>query len=111
MTFFSDQAALPAVPVDSTHKTLTKEDLHSIVAALYQARAKWKYIGLGLKINSDDLQAIEGENRKLEDCLQCMLIKWLEKGGNNTWEAIVQVLRMPMVGRHDVARQITEKLG
>ena len=107
MTLFSDQAAMPAAPVDSTHETLTKEDLDDIVAALYQARTKWKFIGLGLKVHPDDLQAIEDTNRKPEDCLQCMLTKWLEKSYNNTWEAIVQVLRKRTVGRHDVAKQIT----
>ena len=83
------------------------EDLDDIVAALYQARTKWRLIGLGLKVLPGDLQAIEDENRKQEDCLRCMLTKWLEKSDNNTWEAIVQVLKKSTVGRHDVAKQIT----
>ena len=65
------------------------EDLHDILAAVYQARTKWRLIGLGLKVHPDDLQAIEDDtNRKPEDCLQCMLTKWLEKSDNNTWEAM-----------------------
>ena len=78
------------------------------MAALYQARNKWRFIGLGLKVQSDDLEAIQDNNKKVEDCLRCMLTKWLEKSENNTWEAIVQVLRKRTVGRHDVASQITK---
>ena len=45
--FFSGQAMpVTAVP----NKALTTEDLGDIVAALYQTRNKWWFIGLELKV-------------------------------------------------------------
>ena len=64
-------------------------------------------IGLGLRLEPSDLDAMSGS---VLDCLQSSLSKWL-KGIDPppTWEALVAVLRSPVVGEEKKAQELEEK--
>ena len=74
---------------------------------LYDVRAKWKMIGLGLRLPHSDLEAMSGSHL---ECLQSSVSKWL-KGIDPppTWQAIVAVLRSKVVGEEGIAKELEEK--
>ena len=91
----------------SAGTTLDIDSLWDVLNELYDARSKWKMIGLGLRLRHSDLDAISGS---LLECLQSSLSKWL-KGIDPppTWEALVAVLRSPVVGEEKKAQELEEK--
>ena len=46
---------------------------------LWKYRAKWKLIGMELRIEPGDLEAIEGNNRTVEDALLEVIKLWLRR--------------------------------
>ena len=54
----------------ATDGVLREDDLFDIQEKLLDARSKWKYIGLGLKIRSSDLQAIDRNHHDYDDKFQ-----------------------------------------
>ena len=40
-------------------------------------RARWRFIGIELGVDEGTLDAIDKDNRKVEDCLREMVILWL----------------------------------
>ena len=42
-------------------------------------RARWRFIGIELGINEGTLDAIDEDNRKVEDCLREMITRWLRR--------------------------------
>ena len=70
-------------------------------------RTKWKMIGLGLRLQHSDLEAMSGSP---QDCLERSMSKWL-KGvdPSPTWQAIVAVLRSPLVDEKKKAQDLEEK--
>ena len=74
---------------------------------LYDVRTKWYMIGLGLRLRPPDLDAMSGNP---QDCLKSSLSKWL-KGIDPppTWQAIVAVLRSPLVDEKRKAKELEEK--
>ncbi len=63
--------------------------------ALYEARTKWRPIGIQLDIKVSDLDDIEdtykGNDRRLEE----MVCIWLKNRPN--WEALIAALKSPQV--------------
>ena len=45
---------------------------------MWDYRAKWRFIGITLGINTGTLDAIETDNRKAEGCLIEMITTWLK---------------------------------
>ena len=66
---------------------------------VFDARAKWYYIGLELNIDAASLDAIEKENpRDVQDCLRALLKKWLRRAKPEpTWGALMEALKSPLV--------------
>ena len=58
---------------------LTPTDTGRVLALSWDYRAKWRLIGIELGIDSGTLDAIEANNRKVEDCLGEMIKIWLRK--------------------------------
>ena len=77
-----------------------------VVEALHEAQDKWEFIGLGLRVDHNDLTSIDSTFSKNDKKLLETLKLWLNADRNTTWNAIVQVLRTASVGRHDLANDI-----
>ena len=94
--------------------TLTRElniadDFFTVHEYLLDAKVKWYIIGMGLKVNIEDLDAIEATKANMDDRLLEMIKIWLQKGKNKTWQTIIAALETKAVGRLDVAEKIKEK--
>jgi hypothetical protein len=74
---------------------------------LYDARTKWKMIGLGLHLPPPDLDAMSGNHL---ECLENSLKQWLNGiDPLPTWDALIAVLRLPTVGEKKKAKELEEK--
>ena len=56
---------------------LNTENLKEILDQTWNYRARWRFIGIELGIDVGTLDAIDKDNRKVEDCLQEMITLWL----------------------------------
>ena len=74
---------------------------------LYDVRTNWKMIGLGLRLPHSDLEAMSGSP---QECLERSMSKWL-KGIDTvpTWQAIVAVLRSPLLDEKKKAKELEDK--
>ena len=95
--------------------TLTRElkiadDFFTVHEYLLDAKVKWYYIGMGLKVNIADLDAIEATKANMDDRLLEMIKIWLHKGTNKYWQTVIAALETKAVGRSDVAEMIKENL-
>jgi hypothetical protein len=74
---------------------------------LYDARTKWKMIGLGLHLPPPDLDAMSGNHL---ECLENSLKQWLNGiDPLPTWDALIAVLRSRVVGEEKKAQDLEEK--
>ena len=90
----------------ATDGVLREDDLFDIQEKLWDARSKWKNIGLGLKIRPPDLQVIDRNHHDADDKFQSMILKWLQIGKDRTWAALCKVLSARSVGHGQLAEQI-----
>ena len=51
--------------------------MREVLDLTWNYRAKWKFLGIELGIDIGTLDAIEKNNREVEDCLVQLLSKWL----------------------------------
>ena len=78
-----------------------------VLAVVHPAAAKWRDIGLTLRINPDELDKIDGD---ADAGLRAVLAMWLRgNGGDRTWEFLCEVLQCRLVGRRDLAKKIKEQ--
>ena len=85
---------------------LKTDDLLKIQEELWDARSKWRNIGLGLKVKASDLQVIDQNKDDVDDKFQSMILKWLDIGKDCTWGALCEVLLARSVGHSHLAEQI-----
>ena len=87
---------------------LTIDDLCDVLKTAWEARSKWYYIGLELRISPGTLNAIKkNNNQDPDDCLTAMLDYWLNNGKPKpSWVAVAKALKSPMVGY----AQLTDEL-
>ena len=90
---------------------LSIKDLQAVLNELYDARVKWFNFALELKICPNDLAAIRMRHRDDPDeCFKDSLSTWLNKGDPTpTWYALVNALRSPTVGFHQLSEQVQQK--
>ena len=80
---------------------------------LQQVTARWKPLGLALRLDPDQLDEIEKDNRDSNDCLTKVLTLWLKKNydterfGQPSWELLARAVRHS-AGGNDSA--LAEKL-
>ena len=86
------------------------DDFFTVHEYLLDAKVKWYYIGMGLKVNTEDLDAIEATRANMDDCLLKMIKIWLQKGNNKTWQTVITALETKAVGRPDVAEKLKKSL-
>ena len=82
-----------------------EDDLFSLLTEMMPVVKSWKAIGIGLGIGSGRLGAIQTDNPgNSRECLSEMLSCWLnrsynvERFGEPTWRAVVQVVAHPAAG-------------
>ena len=76
--------------------------------AVFEARAKWRRIGLELDITSGTLDAIDQRFSNPTDRLEQVLSSWLSKG-SATWKQLVEALFSVPVGETQLSKQIQKK--
>ena len=75
---------------------------------MFEARAKWRRIGLELELAHGDLEAIDSRYRNPEDQLEQVLAKWLNRG-EATWRQLSEALYSVPVGETALAEQVRMK--
>ena len=72
---------------------LTPDNTREIIDVTWPHRARWRLIGIELGIDTGTLDAINANNRKVEDCLYDLITGWLRKTNPRpTHAAITAVL-------------------
>lgn len=86
------------------------DDLAHIQETVWEGRAKWYNIGLGLRLTPGTLDAIEQTNRHDTDqCFRETLKKWLSKSElKPSWSGMAAALRAPTVGHGELAEKLPE---
>ncbi len=100
-------SSIKSIPSPLTVKVLTEKDFKKVYNALYEARVKWRPIGIELGLQLSDLDDIEkrfftmwGNDRCLEETIR----KWLKSRPN--WEKLIAALKSAPVGEEGVACDI-----
>ena len=84
-------------------------DLQKVLNTIWEARAQWYNLGLGLDISPDSLDTIELDNgQKADRCFRAMLTQWLREHRRPTWSALAEALKSPSVGYSHLAQEILE---
>ena len=86
-------------------------DLAEVLREVYDARTKWYNIGLELKINPADLDAIRFQYRDNPDeCFRELLSRWLRQGDPKpTWVVLANALESPTVGFGCLSKELYQK--
>ena len=83
-------------------------DLHKVLKATWEARAKWYNCGLALGLTAGTLDAVKKGN--IGDCGDCfteMLKEWLQKvRPPPSWRALCIALEDPSVGHDELAENL-----
>ena len=79
-----------------------------VLDLIWDSRTKWKHIGIKLGMNKSDLDAIEINERKIEDCFTNMLSDWL-RNGNPSWTALASALKTSPVGFKELAKKVANE--
>ena len=89
---------------------LKLDDLSTVLEELYEARTKWYFIGLKLKVPVDTLDSIKTQSDNPNECLLQALKHWLKMvDPKPTWQALVDALRSRLVEERQLATSIEEK--
>ena len=84
------------------------DDLASVQAIVWDGRAKWYNIGLGLGLSAGTLDSIKLANQGNPDyCITPTLKEWLSRDDPHpSWSHLAAALRAPPVGRGDLAEKL-----
>ena len=84
------------MPIDLFYTGI--DDLQDVRSALETVIERWKPIGLTLRLTPDQLDVIERDKVKCDDCLTEVLTLWLkrnyntEKFGEPSWEMLARAV-------------------
>ena len=89
---------------------LSLDDLAYVQETVWDGRAKWYNIGLGLGLTAGTLDAINKTNHHDTDqCFRETLKKWLSRSElTPSWSGLAKALRAPTVGYEELAEQLPE---
>ena len=88
---------------------LSLDDLSTVLKELHEARTKWYYIGLELKVPVGTLESIEAQSNDPKKCLLEALKHWLKTVDlKPTWQALVDALRSCLVEENQLANRLEE---
>ena len=90
---------------------LTVNELYRVLNELHGVRAKWRFLGVSLRVKESTLAAIGVQFHDSSDCLREMLSHWLTLFFDYLphWSAIVAALRMPIVDEPQLAQILEAK--
>ena len=120
ITYFNSQSVVNCMHCfPLTHLPVANDDLFDVKSELEPVAARWKSIGLALRLDPSELKKIEKDNRdSVEDCLTEALTLWLNKAynterfGEPSWELLARAVGHPAGGNNPaLAEQIAMKYG
>ena len=82
------------------------DDLFEVVSALHPVTAKWKEIGVALRLAPPDLDTIEKDNRDSDTCLNKTVGLWLmqnyntERFGEPSWSVLADAVANSAGGKY-----------
>ena len=59
------------------HVALTSNNVKEVLNLMWDYRSRWRFVGIELGIDVNTLDAIEMNNRRVEDCLTKLITTWL----------------------------------
>ena len=71
--------------------------MKEVLDEMWDYRARWKFIGIQLKINNGTLDAIEKDCKTVDDCLLSVIKNWLRNSPRPTRETIKVALQSKLV--------------
>ena len=80
------------------------DDLIDVKLKLLPVAARWRDIGLVLRLSDSKLESIEMNSRGVKDCLTNMLRLWLnrvysvDRFGEPSWQKLSEAVRSPIGG-------------
>ena len=80
--------------------------MFDVKSACEPVTARWKSLGLALRLSPTRLDVIEKENRSLDECLTGALTLWLNKNydtkrfGEPSWELLAKAVGHPAGGNN-----------
>ena len=86
--------------------TTSNLDLDQVLEEVFDAKAKWKFIGLKLGVPKGELDAIQYNGSSVGEKLMETLDKWLQSGRNTTWKALAEAMGAATVGREDLKQKL-----
>ncbi|XP_064385868.1 uncharacterized protein LOC135334570 isoform X2 [Halichondria panicea] len=95
--------------IEGTNLGLGTSDLQLIYEALFEVRAKWRPIGLELRLTPGTLDAIEQGKINPSDRLEAVLLDWLRVTIGATWEQLIDALRSALVREIRLAEKLELK--
>ena len=82
----------------SVFAALTHNNVKEMLDVAWESRARWRFIGIELGIDTGTLDAIEHDKRKAEDCLSELISQWLRRSDPKpTRRAMTKALKAPSV--------------
>ena len=90
-------------------KELEEKDLNEVQTELWVARAKWRKIGLNLKILAGDLDVIEQDGSDVDAKFEKTILKWLRIGKTCTWNILCEALSACTVNHNELADNIRKR--
>ena len=90
---------------------ILEKDFKILVDKLHPVQAKWKSLGIALRMQCYDLDAIEQDagSSGVQQMLVNMLNQWLLLKQTRTWPEIVTALDTPAVGHTGLAKAIRDE--
>ena len=86
-------------------------DLFEVHSELYNVAARWKGLGLALRLHPGSLDNIETDCRDVQSCLREVLTQWLKRAYNTnrfgapSWQLLVTAVDHPAGGNHPALAQ------
>ena len=100
------------------HINAATDDLFDVMSELLPVVARWKGIGLALRLDPSQLDEIESDNRNSNECLIRVLTLWLNKAynterfGEPSWKLLARAVAHPAGGNNPaLAEKIAKKHG
>ncbi len=81
--------------------------MEQVFEEVYDARVKWRNIGLKLGVDNNTLKAIlDEQNHNVDNCFLETLNKWLTGNKERTWSRLADVMESKIVSYPDIASNI-----
>ena len=99
-----------SVTIYNVSNSSDEHSLKDILDSISTVAADWFNLGVALGLPYHTLKRIESDYpRDAPRCLTEMIIAWLQKSSQPTWQGLVLALMSPLVNRGDIANTIATK--